>query len=445
MCLFKFSFRFAIPAILLLLISGNSEVARAQELSKQDRERANDMLKVVGDEVRKHYYDPTLHNLDWNSILAATKQKIDSSKSMGMCLSHIAAALDALNDSHTFFIPPQHAARPEYGLQYQFFGDKCMVTGVRPQSDAEAKGIKPGDQILAINNYALNRETVHKMQYAYSVLRPQPSLKLVLQDPAGAQRTVESATKFIQGKRVMDLTGGGGGNDIWDIIRQSETDEHLLRARYVDVGESLLILKVPEFFFTQVEVDKMIEKARQHQNLIVDLRGNPGGSVETLKLLVGGLFDKEVKIADRVGRKETKPEVAKPAHNPFTGKVVVLVDSKSASAAELFARVIQLEKRGVILGDRSAGAVMEARHFNEQMGADTVVFYGVSVTEWDLIMKDGKSLERSGVVPDEVVLPGAADLASGRDPVLARAAELLGSKITPEAAGKMFPYEWPPE
>jgi C-terminal processing protease CtpA/Prc len=176
--------------------------------------------------------------------------------------------------------------------------------------------------------------------------------------------------------------------------------------------------------------------------LILDLRQNAGGNVETLKALLSSLFDHDVKLYDRVGRDSTKEVVTKSAHHPFEGKLFVLIDSKSASASETLARVVQLEKRGVVIGDRSSGSVMEAKQYTSGAGLDMVMFYGVSITDADLIMSDGQRLEHIGVNPDQMVTPTALDLANGRDPVLAHAAELAGVKMTPESAGQIFPYQW---
>jgi carboxyl-terminal processing protease len=414
-------------------------------MSSFDRDRAQGILQVIAGDVKKHYYDPKFHGLDWDVKVAEAKERIAKADTFNRAMSSIAAALDTLNDSHTFFLPPQHAFRLNYGFDYQMVGDHCFVTRVRPKSDAESKGVKPGEELVALNGFNVNRDDLWKMQYVFSVLRPQPALRLALRDEAGAQRQVDIAAKIRQHKRITDLTFSGAGEDIFDLIRESETEEHLMRARFAEYGDQLIALKVPEFLFSRDEVENMIGKARKYPNLIIDLRGNPGGSVDTLKYLVGGVFDKDVKIADRVGRKEAKPEVAKGWHNSYSGKIVVLVDARSASAAELFARIIQLEKRGAVIGDQSSGSVMEAKQYTEKMGSDTVIFYGASITEWDLLMSDGKSLEHRGVTPDEIVLPGAHDIANGRDPALAYAAQTLGVKITPEAAGKAFPYEWPPE
>jgi len=79
---------------------------------------------------------------------------------------------------------------------------------------------------------------------------------------------------------------------------------------------------------------------------------------------------------------------------------------------------------------------MTSRFFPHTLGIDTVAFYATTITLGDVHMTDGRSLEHVGVMPDEIVLPTGADLAAGRDPVLARAIVKLGGSITP--AGKLF-------
>jgi C-terminal processing protease CtpA/Prc len=426
----------AVSTIIIALLTANSW---GQKLSNYDRDRVQGMLQEISSDIKKHYYDPKFHGVNWDAKVEEMKQRINTSDSIPRALSEVAAALDALNDSHTFFLPPPHAYRHDYGWQAQMIGDRCFVLRVRPGSEAEKKGVKPGDELVGLNGFTPDRENFWKMQYVFNTLRPQPALRLDLRDPAGKQRQLDVAATVIEKKRIMDLTG----NDAWDMIREEESSEHLGRIRLSELGDDVAILKFPGFSFTESEIDGWIGKARKHKALVLDLRGNPGGSVDTLKYLIAGCFEKEIKIGDRAGRSENKPMIAKTHGHPFAGKLVVLVDSKSASAAELFARVVQIEKRGTVLGDRSSGSVMESKHYHYQSGIGTVAFYGASITDADIVMTDGKSLEHNGVIPDELALPSAEDLANGRDPVLAHAAEMAGAKLSPEAAGKLFPYEWP--
>jgi len=432
---------FAVFCVLVITVAAGQE---QQKLSNFERGRTVDMLHTIANDVRKHYYDPTYHGVDWDESVRSAEQRIEAATSLNHALSEIAAALDVLNDSHTFFLPPSRPYKHDYGWQIEMVGGKCFVMQVRPQSDAETKQVKRGDQILGINGFQPSRENLWRMNYVFDILRPQVGLRVSLVSPNGQPREVEVMAAMRQTKKVANLTVING-SDIWDIISERETLAHLGRVRWEEAGNEVAILKFPGFHFDEAPIDEMIKKARKYKAWIVDLRGNPGGSVETLKWFLGGIFDREVKLGDRITRDGAKPLVAKSKQQgAYSGKLVVLVDSKSASAAELFARVVQLEHRGIILGDQTAGAVMESKRYTYKHGVETVVFYGASITDADLVMTDGKSLEHAGVTPDELLLPTASDLAKRRDPVLTRAVELCGSKMTPEAAGALFPFEWPP-
>jgi carboxyl-terminal processing protease len=186
----------------------------------------------------------------------------------------------------------------------------------------------------------------------------------------------------------------------------------------------------------------MMKEAAKYKKLILDLRGNPGGYVSTELFMVGAFFERDVKVADEVTRKTTEARVAKGWRaDAFTGELAIMLDSDSASAAEVFARVIQLEKRGKVFGDVSSGSVMTSIFVPISSNSDqftTVIGgqFGMSVTVADVLMPDGSRLEKRGVIPDVPVIPTQDSLAQGLDPVLALTATAMGSPLTPEAAGK---------
>lgn len=422
--------------------------ARAQQqVNGMERDRWKDALGLIKDDIRKNYYDPNFHGIDLDAHFKKAEEKMKQAQSIGQLFGIIAQALLDFDDSHLFFLPPGRSTRYDYGWRTQMFGERCFVTAVKPGSDAEAKGLKPGDEILSLDGYQITRQNHWKVEYAYFSLRPVPGVRFVVAGPDGKERQLDVLTKITQGKRVLDLTEEGDGSDLGDFMRDMEDDERGRReaSRSWSFGDGQVMLwRLEEFAHSDEEIDAVMAKARKHKALVIDLRGNGGGAEKTLLRMLSNLFDRDVNVGEIKRRKETKPLVAKTrgGENVYRGDLIVLVDSDSGSASELFARVIQLEKRGTVMGDRTAGAVMRSRVHPHESGLDVVAPYAASITDADITMSDGKSLEHVGVKPDIVLLPKAADLASGRDPVLSQAVTLLGSPLDPEKAGALFPNKW---
>ncbi len=421
------------------LRSSADEKKTTDTMNSVQRGQALQMLKETADTVRKQYYDPAYHGVNFEARYTEAEQRVRQVPTLSDAFGVIAWMLDGLNDSHTFFLPPARPFIVEDGWEATFIGDNCFITAIKEGSDAAAKGLKPGDQVVSVEGFRAKRETWWKVEYALHNLSPRAGMKLVVVSPGGQPREVAVMSAVKNLPKTYDFTKG---SDIWQVIRESQNDQQRYKPRSVEQGD-VLVWKLPAFMISDDDIDGVLHKASNHKAFVIDLRDNGGGAEENLARVLGGVMDHEVKVGDRVERKNTKPLMAKSrGGHAFSGKVIVLVNSRSASASELFARVVQLEKRGTVVGDRSAGAVMEARRYPLSVGIDTKVTYGVEVTVADLKMTDGNSLEHHGVVPDELLLPTAGDLAAGADPQLARALELAGHPITPEQAGKLFPTVW---
>ena len=428
-------------ALLLALTLAPS--AFSQVFDRIERDRMKEMLSNIKNAVKKNYYDATYRGIDLEARFKKAEERLDAVTSVGQAYAAIAQVLVDFNDSHLYFLPPQTTVEVQYGFRMKMVGDRAFITSVKPKSDAEAKGLRAGDQLLSFEGFRPNRKELWKMQYYYYTLSPRTSLRMkVLHPGAEAPSDIEFAAKVKTKARTLDLTKD---LDINDLLRELDNDASRGAHYYLKAGDTV-IWKMMTFSVEPTQVASIINnEVKKGQNLILDLRGNGGGYVKTLEELAGYLFDKDMKIADRKGREEKKKEnqpmmLKTRGKDHFAGKLVVLIDHQSGSASEIFARLVQLEKRGVVLGDTSAGAVMQSipYPFTMTTGINKEVYYAASITNADVIMSDGKSIEHVGVIPDETILPTAEDISKGRDPVLSRAMEILGQNLPPEVAGRIF-------
>ncbi len=416
----------------LLLVFG-IRAASAQDI-EADRDRAHEMLREIEKELRSKYYAPSFRGKDLTSVFAHAGRSVDTADSEAQLSGILIKALLDLDDSHTFFIPPPLAFDVDYGFDMGMVGERCLVLRVDAGSLAETDGLRPGMTVLSVEGVAPSRENLWTIEYSLKTARPRKALRMGLMAPGGAAEEKVIRAKVRPRQRFRNV-------DDWlkgQIIRGRR-----LRKRFLgtaNLGPGVALMKLSSFEIDPDAIGQAFERVKGKAGLILDLRDNPGGRLDVVEKLVGCLFDREVRIGEERWRKKEKPLRAKPQRSRlFGGKLVVLVDAASASAAEITARCVQLEGRGQVIGDRTMGAVMLSQRYPGRQGHRyRFVLYGLSITVADLVMSDGRSLEGVGVVPDEVLLPTGEDLASGRDPVLSAAAARLGVKLDPVAAGKLF-------
>lgn len=419
-----------------LLLPAADLASHAQSVDDQARGRAHVILAQVRKDLEQYYYDSTFGGVDLGTRFQIADSTLDQNSTVQELFGTIAQFVLDLKDSHTNFIPPARAATVNYGWTWSIVGNDCYVNWIRKDSDAEKKGLAVGDRILALDGMLLNRQTSHLIRYLYSSLNPRPGMHLVIQKPDSTQQTFDVLAKVTPGQRVFDYTSF---TDVGRLIDEIETSASARRHWWRSFGDSVLVWHFLQFVGGDEGIDEMMDRARKHRTLIMDLRNNGGGSENAILQLIGHFYDHDVRIATTRERGVTRPLTARAKNkHPFTGNLIILINSRSASASEITTRFLQLEGRATVVGDHSAGAVMGAIGLSHAAGFSKFLEYGLQVTVEDLVMPDEGRLENVGVMPEFIVIPTGADLAAHRDPQMSKALALAGIQMDPVAAAKIY-------
>jgi len=427
--------RTSVPIILFVAWLATPLAQSAPSPSGSEIALLHKMLRDGHDVVHNLYYDQKFHGLDWDARFREYDRRIDGVASLNAGLLLVDEFLSGLDDSHTGLWTLRRSFDVDYGYRTMAIGDDVFITRISPGGDADGR-LNRGERVIAIDGQMMNRLERDKFSRTLS-LQPRRATTVRVRASDGLEREVTVQAKVTEKpKSAMNKL---------ELPSYSEALDPAVAAKWQAFAErdGVLLWKLGAFTMRPVDLADGMERTAGHRALVLDLRGNGGGYDVTLNELVAHLYGRSVTIGRDVGRSGGRSVKLAKSGRQFTGQLVVVVDSRSGSNAEVFARAVQLEHRGTVVGDRTAGAVMQARivGFSFTDGKNVVPYF-FSVTIADFVANDGHTLEHVGVTPDEIVLPGPDELRSGADPALARAFALCGVTLTPADAAALVHADW---
>ncbi len=405
----------------------------AQPPSSTDIANAKEMLRMVALDVNENYFDPNqLKEFGFSARAAATEKQLNEAQSVSHLYAMISQIFLDFDQQWNFFLSPMALSNPiDYGIDWQLIGNDCLITYVVPESDAAKQGLAGGERIITINGWVPNRKTFSPIEHALSTASPQAVLRMRIADLSGEEKDIAIKSKRRFGKGVIESTD-------WEGWYKKNSPKTKLK-HFVKVTNDIGVWRLAY----SSEVWTNPGDALKFQSLIIDARGCCLlDELQPLKAILQKLLLRDAKIADLRTRKGIKPVLVKSdKEKAFQGKLIVIIDSQSYLLGELLAKTLQREQRATVIGDQSKGhfrLTQGFEHVIERGPAISLVFMGY-VTHSEILTAEGQSLEKIGVKPDVIVLPSPTEFPAQDDSVLARAIEMLGGKITPSEAGKLWP------
>jgi len=316
----------------------------------------------------------------------------------------IRGVVNALGDENTVFLDPQIAELERADLQGQFEGIGAVVqmveghlTIVSPMQGqpAERAGLLPGDIVLKVDDTEIKGMTITEAV-------------LLIRGPKGTsvRLTIERA--------------GEPEPLIFDIVRDSIPLVTVMRAEVLegDVGYVQLSL------FAEPTTDELRAAIRDLRregatSLILDLRNNPGGFLNTSIEVASQFLKQGVVVYQRWSDGREQAYRAQRGGVATDIPLAVLVNRGSASASEIVAGAIKSQGRGVLVGERTfgKGSVQNVHTLSDNSTLR------VTAAQW--LTPDHEQISKLGIEPDIPVPFTEEDIQAGVDPQLQRAIEYL--------------------
>ena len=389
------------------------------QLSPRDR---HTILENVLAALRKRFYSPEKLNGDWQVAVERHRPLIECAGTEDAFEKAMSDLLAELHTSHLgFFHSSARRASSRAALSATYledetpYGKRWIFQDVHAGGAAAIVGIEPGDILLTVDG----RE-IAPPEHPVFAMGKQTRLEFV--DRSNQRRTVSVDVARPKGKKLHFI------------------EPTLVEAR--QLGDGLGYLKIamfPGMIGVEVanEISSAVEKLGAIDSLIIDLRGNTGGGIGALRVMslltpdripVGFALDRRRVTANlesvkhsfhRFSRIPTttktlwrlalqfgpammakKPIVLQTeglGEKPFHGKVVLLVNRHTASAAEMIVAFARENELATIVGEKTAGRLLSATSVKVGHGFRLAMPTGAYYT-WN-----GSVLEGTPMAPDELI------------------------------------------
>lgn len=312
-------------------------------------------------------------------------------------------------DPHTSYFAPEDKEKFDVsmsgsmegiGAQLRKKNDYTEITEIIPGGPAwKGKELENGDMIMKVAQG--NEEPV---------------------DIAGMR--LENVVKMIKGKKNTEVRltvkKVDGTIKVISIMRDKfELEETYAKSVIIDTKDGKYgMIQLPKFYidfetkdnrnaFTDVAKEIEYLKQQNVKGIVMDLRNNGGGSLQTVVDMVG-LFIEQGPVVQVKSQKGARNVLFdKDQKVQWDGPLVVLINNYSASASEIFAAAIQDYNRGLILGSKHSfgkGTVQNMFDLNSLLKLDNVDLGAIKFTSQKFYRVNGGSTQLKGVESD-IVLP----------------------------------------
>lgn len=326
-------------------------------------------------------------------------------------------ALTELYDPHTNYFSPRNSENfninmrlslEGIGAMLKLEGEYVTVERLITAGPAEKQGdLQPNDKIVSVaqGEDAATVDVVGwRLDEVVDLIRGEKGSTVVLGvlSEASADSNVTRQISIV--RNTVKLEEQSASKTVLEILHQDQLRKLgviSIPTFYIDFEGSRR--GDPDYKSTTRDVKKLIAELKDEQveGIIIDLRGNGGGSLQEVNQLTGLFVERGPVVQIRTSNGSIQRQANYPNPNYYQQPIAVLIDRLSASASEIFAAAIQDYQRGIVVGSHSFGKGTVQQFAELSHGS-------LKFTQAKFYRISGDSTQHRGVIPD-VTLPSLYD------------------------------------